>query len=135
MAKIKQLGFFPKGNPFLKLFKDLQFFLSDKKIGLGLKISFFTLIIIFITSLILLTKLPPQLPLLYSRPWGKDQLVGKAMLPILSLGSILIILINLRLASLFSKKELFLSRILIWTAIILSLLFSITLIRIIFIVL
>lgn len=48
--------------------------------------------------LVILPKLPPIVPLLYSRPWGEEQLVPRLALFIAPLGSLLFLIGNVILA-------------------------------------
>ncbi len=78
--------------------------------------------------------LPPQLPLFYSRPWGKEQLTtpfGLFLLPTLSL---IVFLINLAFVSFISKEEKLASRMLEVAATVFNFLCLMTLIKIIFLV-
>lgn len=78
--------------------------------------------------------LPPELPLFYSRPWGKEQLTtpfGLFLLPALSL---IVFLINLTLISFISKEEKLIPKILEITSVIFNLFCLLTIIKIIFLV-
>jgi len=50
-------------------------------------------------------RLPPQVPLFYSRPWGEDQLAPKIAIFLLPASSVGVFLINFLLAKFFIKKE------------------------------
>lgn len=79
-------------------------------------------------------RLPPQLPLFYSRPWGEEQLTtpfGLLLLPTLSL---LIGAINVFLPLLLPYRQKLISQILGGTSAIFSLLCLITLTKIILLV-
>ncbi len=52
------------------------------------------------------TKLPPEVPLFYSRPWGEEQLVSPLFLWFLPGSSLIVIWINLFLASYFATDKL-----------------------------
>lgn len=78
--------------------------------------------------------LPPELPLFYSLPWGKEQLttpVGLFLLPLLSLG---VFFLNLILTAFLAKGEKLIQRMLSAAAAIISLLCLIALIKIIVLV-
>ena len=75
-------------------------------------------------------KLPPQVPLFYSLPWGKEQLASPVFLWLLPGSSLALVLINLLVASFFSSDKL-LTRILAITAGLYVMLASVTLFRII----
>jgi len=76
-------------------------------------------------------RLPPQLPLFYSRPWGEEQLANPAALLFLPTTSLTLFLINLFFASSAPKEEKLLQKILTSASTIFSLLCLITLIQII----
>lgn len=76
-------------------------------------------------------KLPPQIPLFFSRPWGEQQLVQPLLIIILPIFSLVFLIINSLIASMFLDKEKFLSQILTFGAALFSLFNSIALIKII----
>ncbi len=128
MAKIEQLRFF-KNSSFKKVqeeFNNLIFDLSSKK---SIRLSLFLTALNLILVAIFFRKLPPEIPLFYSRPWGESQLVTKNQFLILPLGGLLILIINLRLASFLFSRELILAKIITWTTTVISLLISISLIK------
>jgi len=89
--------------------------------------------------LFFLRRLPPEVPLFYSRPWGKEQLVTPLSLFILPLSSLIVFLVNLSFSSLinkyFSKKEeKLLSKILEISSVVFSIFCLITLIKIVLLV-
>lgn len=95
-------------------------------------------IVFLITQVLLIVfswrNLPPELPLFYSRPWGKDQLaspVGLLLLPFLSLT---VILVNSLLLNLIPKEEKLIPKILVSTTAAFGLLCLITLLKIILLV-
>ena len=80
------------------------------------------------------SKLPPEVPLYYSLPWGEQRLVsayGLLILPILGLG---IYLFNCLLAVLLARENQLLTKILVYTAIFVNTMLSYSLIRIIFLI-
>ena len=103
---------------------------SDKMANASFK---FTLVVI-IASLFFLffswSKLPPEVPLFYSLPWGKEQLVLPYFLWFLPLSSHLFLLLNSFLSSYFAEDK-FLVRVLMMSAGLYALLTSLTLWRII----
>lgn len=90
-----------------------------------------SIVTIFVT-LLLRSKLPPIVPLFYGRPVGEGQLVPTLGLIIAPGGALIFTLINTFLAIL-SKDE-FLKKTLVLTSFLVSLLLSITVIKIIFLV-
>lgn len=65
-------------------------------------------------SLILVSwgKLPPQIPLFYSRPWGEVMLASPIFLWILPIASSAFFIINFLIVIILKKEEMFLSRVL-----------------------
>jgi hypothetical protein len=80
------------------------------------------------------SKLPPVVPLLYSLPWGEEQLVNPWALWLLFLGLLVISGINFLLGSFFYKSSVYLAHLLWIASGILSALGIYTIIRIIFLV-
>ncbi len=74
--------------------------------------------------------LPPLIPLFYSHIWGEEQLASKFWFLLLPSFCFLFLVFNLRLASIFVKKEKLLAQILVVATLILTLLVGVTLIRI-----
>ena len=135
MKKIKQLRLLKQTNQFILIKKEIYALLKHKTIGFSIRLSLFLLALIVIIIVIFWTKLPPHLPLFYSKTWGKDQLAPKWWFLALPFICFLMVILNIRLASLFLKKEKWLAKILIWSVVILTLLVSTTIIKILFIVL
>jgi len=71
----------------------------------GFKTGFF----LWLSSLFLTTifglKLPPQIPLFYSRPWGEDQLASPIFIFILPASVFLILVVNLIIAGFFTEEK------------------------------
>ena len=76
-------------------------------------------------------KLPPQVPLFYSHPWGESQLANPFGLLILPVFSFFILLINSVVASLIPASEKLASRLLIIFGALFGFLCSVTLFKII----
>ena len=96
-----------------------------------------TLIILGISWLSLVWfwgKLPPEVPLLYSRPWGEEQLVPQSFILLLPGLSTLFSLVNLRLASFFFAQEKFMSQLIVWLNGVVTILAATTLVRIVLII-
>jgi len=127
MAKIKQLKFFDQTSYFKTTKEEINTLLTDRLLKRIIQLIFILLGLNFFFLGLWWSKLPPQLPLFYSRPWGEEQLVAKNLFFILPAACFIFIIINLRLASFFFKKEVLLSQILIWSALVFSLLTTISL--------
>ena len=78
--------------------------------------------------------LPQQVPLYYSLPWGELQLVSASTLFIIPTLTIVLFLVNHLFAIGFSQKNLLLSNLLIFTSLIVSFFFLLTLLKIIYLV-
>ena len=135
MKKIKQLKLLKQTNSFISIKKELDALLENKTTRFSIRLSLSLLALIIILIAVFWGKLPPQLPLFYSKTWGKDQLASKWWFLTLPFICFLIVILDLRLASLFLKKEEWLAKILVWTAVILALLVSTTIIRVLLIIL
>ena len=77
--------------------------------------------------------LPPQIPLLFSKPWGEEQLIPKLWLALSPGLATLFFIINSRLASMFIRKDSLLPQILLWAQLIITLFSTISVIRIVLI--
>ncbi len=76
-------------------------------------------------------RLPPQVPLYYSQPWGESQLTPPQSLFVLPSISLLFMLTNIFLATFFFEKKKFSSICLVWGSTIVALFSTITLVKII----
>lgn len=81
-----------------------------------------------------LLRLPPEVPVFYSRPWGGDQLASPFWLFFPPIFSLLIFFGNLAWARTLAKEKEFLARILVFGGLVTILLSSITVARIILLV-
>lgn len=102
-----------------------------KTIKAGLQLS----LVFLATQLLILAffwrKLPAQVPLFYSRPWGAEQLVGPGGLLILPSLSFLVMFINALTVSLIPGEEKLINQLLIVFATIFSFLCLTTLFKIV----
>lgn len=105
--------------------------IRDKSCHLGIKA--FLLLFLFTFTLLLFTfnRLPPQLPLFYSRPWGEEQLATPSFLLLLPLGALVIGFLNIGMAGFLFEEFPFLARILIWSSVLVSLISAITVFKIV----
>jgi len=78
-------------------------------------------------------KLPPEIPLFYSRPWGEAQLASPWLLLILPALSLFIIIFNFILSGLLFDFS-FLAQVLMWGAAVFAFLALFTLAKIIFVI-
>lgn len=110
-----------------EFFKDKLFAWSSY----GLLAAVFCQLIILI---LLWQNLPPQVPLFYSRPWGAEQLADKRTLILLPFLLLFLGLFNIFLAGSQFLKEKLLSRIFLSVNILLTLLLTITVFKILFLI-
>lgn len=75
--------------------------------------------------------LPPEIPLFYSRPWGKDQLVPFPAILILPVTGLIVFFANLVIARLAAKEETLVKQMLSISSFVFSFLIMIALIQII----
>lgn len=115
--KISQLKFFPSEDQSLREV-------------LALKISFILVGLSFLILAFFWKKLPPKAPLFYTKPWGEEQLAKDYFLWLLPGLSLIFTLLNWQIANLLFKNQLFLSQLIIWGNVTVCLLSSITLVRI-----
>lgn len=80
-------------------------------------------------------RLPPQLPLFFSRPWGEAQLTSPLTLILLPAFSFVFLIINSLLSSLFLEEKVFLAQLLIFGSTLFNFFNLIALIKIITLVL
>lgn len=81
------------------------------------------------------TRLPPLVPLWFSRPWGGEQLAPPQLLLVLPLGSLLIHLLNVTVGKYITSEYLIFTQILYLTSFVISTLSFFTLLKILVIVL
>lgn len=108
-----------------------MFKIKNRTLNLCLQVGFFLLIAQLVTLALFWPKLPPQVPLFYSRPWGKEQLInplGLLLLPTLSLS---IAVVNLIFASLMPREEKLSSQLLVVFATVFNFLSFVTLFKIV----
>lgn len=80
------------------------------------------------------SRLPPLVPLWYSRPWGTDQMAPPVWLFILPLGSLVLYFVNLVIAIYLTADYLIFTQMLFLSSFLVSCLSFITLIKILFLV-
>ena len=133
--KNNQLGFFsPESQSFKKAKEQFDSLVSHKQIKTAVRIGFILPIFSFLILTFFWKKLPPQVPLFYTKPWGEEQLAKNFFLWMLPSFSLILTLINLRIASLFYNARSFLSYLIVWGNVTVCLLATITLIRILLII-
>jgi len=92
-------------------------------------------IFLFVGQIVLIiwfyNQLPPQIPLFYSRPWGESWLASSSSIIILPLFSIITLLTNYFLALYLYSKKILLSHLLVIFGFIISLFSTISVLKII----
>lgn len=132
---LKQLDLFQQSEKRLGLSQKIAGpFSQDPLFLLATRISLGLIFLSFLALALTWRQLTPKVPLFYSLTKGEPQLARRAFLWILPIGGLVVFLINLELAQRFAAEERFLSQILILAAGLTSLLSTITLIKIIFLV-
>jgi len=117
-----------------KLKEEYALFIADRANWLTFRITITMIIIVFFAMLFLWRRLPPELPLYYSLPWGKEQIVSPlALAGVLGLSTILFAINNF-FAILTWRKNGFFSRIFSLGGTSIVVLTIITMIKIIFMV-
>jgi len=119
---------------FLKKQIEITSLLKDKNASWPIKIAFLLIGFSWLGLVFFWGKLPPEVPLLYSKPWGEEQLVKKPFILFLPGLATIFTLINLRLASYFFKTKKPISYFLIWFNFVTTLLAVITYWKILFII-
>ena len=133
--KINQLGFFPpESQSFRKAKEEFDSLISHKQLKIAVRLSFILPILSFLILAFFWKKLPPKVPLFYTKPCGEEQLAKDFFLWLLPGLSLLLTLVNLRIASLFYKKQPFLTQLIVWCNVVVCLLTTVTLIRILLII-
>jgi len=79
-------------------------------------------------------RLPPSVPLWYSRPWGTEQLASPIWLFLLPLGGLLIFFINLAISMYITAQYLIFTQVLFLASLLVNILSLVTLVKILFLV-
>jgi len=96
-----------------------------------LKLSFILILLQALIIILFFSFLPRQVPLLYSRPWGEEQLAHPLYLFLFPLANLIIFILNSILLSFLAKKDLLTKQILTIGVLLVNLLSLITLVQII----
>lgn len=117
-----------------KFFPKSENFWQEKTVRIATRISF--AILLFILAFLLFTwqKLPPQVPLFYSLPWGEEQLASPSFLLILPFSCLCLGILNFFLAVFCLEQHSLAAKILVWVTTSLIFLASFTLVKIVFLI-
>lgn len=107
---------------------------GDRVSGLGVKIWFLLLGITIVSLGWVYRRLPPEIPIWFSRPWGEAQLDLKSWLLVLPGSMVVIDIIAAAGAGLIYGKEKLLARMVVWGTAVINFLLSYALIRILLLV-
>lgn len=123
----------------MKPFDNLKLLWQDKVAGTG--ISLCLILVIFSFSFFIFSafggnfsRLPPEVPLFYSRPWGWEQLALSWQLGVLPFLALIFFIFDLLIATKLYFQYPLLSQILVWSSAIFTLLTTITLLKIILLI-
>lgn len=102
--------------------------------GRALRLTFLLLAILVLLVAIFYWRLPPEIPLTYSRPWGIAQLVPSLFLFLLVGGLTSLVFANLIFAAKMLESEQLLAQIVVWINTLTVLLIVVTVVRVILLV-
>lgn len=106
-------------------------FFADTGIRIAMIASFVFEVVATGILLFFWTKLPPEMPWLFSEPWGEPWLVKKEVVLFFVLSFLAMILINSILGKILFRKEVLLTRFLMWGAAAVTFLLMINVIKIV----
>ena len=115
---------------FANLFGSLGKIWLEKSISTQIRVGVILIIIQVGLIIFFYPKLPPQIPLFFSRPWGEQQLIQPILIIILPIFSLVFLIINSLIASMFLEKEKFLSQILAFGSVLFATFNTIALVKI-----
>lgn len=104
---------------------------SDKYVLVPVILTGVTIIFMTLLTLITLPKLPQNIPLFYSLPWGSPQLADKSQLFLLSIIVATVSVFNFAIYTQLHASQIILKKMLLLTLIAINLIFLITMLKII----
>lgn len=123
------LHFADKSQSFRNTRHEINTFFKDKLMVKLFKLNIGLICLQWILFGVFLVYLPPELPLLYSKPWGVDQLVNKYYLSILPASSTILLIIDFLISSWMIKKSVLVSKIMMWSMVVANILASIAVVK------
>lgn len=131
-TKTQQIKIFPKNKVSLSLIKiQIDSLTADGSAKIGMKVGFIGLGLSVIGLAIYWLRLPPEVPLLFSRPYDQSQLISVWGLLILPMFSLVTQIISVRWAGQILNEDRLLAQILVWIGALISLMNLISLIKVI----
>ena len=104
---------------------------ADGTMKLGLRLGFVVIGLSLIVLAIFWRRLPPEVPLLYSRPYGNSQLVSSWWLWLIPGVSLIIELMGVRLGGSIIEEDKLLAQIIIWVAGVVAVMNLVTVVKIV----
>lgn len=133
--KSEQTKMFPKTKPSFKLMKkQIDSLTVDPVAKLGLRIGFVALGLSFLVLAFMWRRLPPEVPLLYSRPYGESQLISVWGLWLLPGFSFMVEMGSIRGAGAVIERDKLLAQILSFVGALVCLMTLVSLVKIILLV-
>ena len=135
MNKAQQIKIFPATK--LSIFsikKQVDDLTANRVTRLGMRIGLAALGFSLLIISIKISKLPPEIPLFYSRPYGVERLASSWWLGVLPMISLLVQIISMRFAGGVMKEDKLLAQILVINGALVSLMSLYTLVKIVWLV-
>lgn len=105
-----------------------------KNINFTLRIQFVSIGLLLLIFILRFSRLPPQIPLYYSKPEGDEQIVDSLMIFLLPLLSFLTIRINTHIIKKYFNNNLFVNSLIYWINLFVILLSDLIFLKILFLV-
>jgi len=131
MKANKQTKIFPEKSPsFSQVKEQIDSLAKDPAGKFGLRVNFLEIGIMVLIIVGWWLKLPPEIPLLYSKPYGDSQLMTNWGLWLLPGFSLLMLTIAIRVAGKLIEEEKLLAQMMIWISALISLMALVSVIKI-----
>ncbi len=135
MRRVKQIKIFEGDRPSLSsVIKQIDNLATDETTKLGMRLGLASLGLSLIILALSFYKLPPEVPLYYSRPYGQERLASSLSLWLLPGISLVIQLIAMRGAGTVLEKDKLLAQILVWSGGLVGMMVLVSLVKIIWLV-
>lgn len=120
--------------PSKRLYNSLYELWCDRVAGRALRTVLFLLVVLVLLVIAFYLRLPPEIPLAYSRPWGIAQLVPSSFLFMLAAGLSLLVTVHSIFAAWMFEAEQLLARIMVWINALTVLLIDITVLQVVLLI-